>query len=111
MPNLNIKASHTTLTQSLHDYVDKALAPLNKYLREENDLRVELEADPNHYSGQKFRAEILIYPRPGTRVDARATDLYVAIDMVVKKAKAILLKNKDKKISGRKQRVKTGKLQ
>jgi ribosomal subunit interface protein len=110
MPNLNIKASHTTLTQSLHDYVDQALIPLQKYLREENSIRVELEADPNHYSGQKFRAEILIYPKPGLHVDARATDLYVAIDMAVKKAKAALLKSKDKKVTARKQRTRASRL-
>ena len=105
MPSVNIKASHTTLTKSLHDYVDKALAPLQKYLREENSLRVELEFDPNFGSNQKYRAEVLIYPKPGTRVDARSTDLYAAIDAAVKKAKALLLKNKEKKVTSRKNRT------
>ncbi len=101
MPNINIKATNTTITPAINDYVAKHIKTLVKFLREENDVHVELEVDPKHQSGPKFRAEITVLPRPGAYAEARGEDLYEAVDLCIPKIKEQLMKRKDKRVSQR----------
>jgi len=99
MSVVNIKATHTTLTQSMSDYVAKKMQPLQKFLEEENNVHVELEAEPLHHTGPRFRAEITILPRPGVFADAWGNNLYEAIDLCMPKIREQLLKRKAKTVS------------
>lgn len=102
MPNLNIKATHTDLSQSIKDYVNKKMQPLSAFLRDENKLRVEMDIDPKHKSGLKYHVEITVNPNSEIFAEARGSDFHEAIDLCVPKIKKQLKKQKDKRISLRK---------
>ena len=63
MPNINIDASHTTLTPSMTDYIEKKIAGLQKFLREEHTVHVELDVDNKKHTGPKYLVRITILPK------------------------------------------------
>lgn len=99
MVNINYKVTNATISDSEKEYILKNLSKLDKFLRSENKIRVELESEPRHHTGLKFRAEVVIYPRPGIYAEARGNDFFEAIDLCMPKIKEQLMKGKDKKIS------------
>lgn len=99
MLNINIKATHTILTPAISAYVSKKIKALEKFLRPENAVHVELDVEPKHHTGPKYRAEITIMPKPGMYADSYGEDLYEAIDLCVPKIKEQLVRNKDKTVS------------
>ncbi len=103
--NIDIKATKTTLTPAINEYITGKLAFLDKFIRSEEKIRVEVEVDKKHKSGLVFRAEIEIHPH-GHRAEARGGDLYAAIDLAVPKIKEQVTKEKDKKISLRRRKTK-----
>ncbi len=98
--NLTIKAKNTTLTPAIKGFINDKLSILERFLKEEDKVRVELEVDKRDKDGLCFRAEIDIQPR-GHYADAKADDFYGAMDLVLPKIKEQLVKSKDKKISKR----------
>ncbi len=96
--NINIKATKTTLTPSMKVFIEDKLTSLEKFLKEEDKLKVEIELDKKHHTGLIFRAEIDIQPK-GIYAEARGEDFYSAMDMVVPKIKEQLVKAKDKRVS------------
>lgn len=98
MDNINIKATHTTLTPAIKQAIEGKLEILDKFLREEDKVHVELEEDNHHNSGFVSRVEVRITPH-GHYADARANDFYEALDLVIPKIKEQLTRNKDKRVS------------
>jgi putative sigma-54 modulation protein len=98
--NLTIKATNTTLTTTIKAFINDKLSILERFLKEEDKVRIELEANKGDKDGLNFRVEIDIQPR-GHFADAKATDFYAAMDMVLPKIKDQLVKSKDRKISER----------
>jgi ribosomal subunit interface protein len=98
--NINIKATNTTLTDAIKSIITEKLESLEKFLKEEDKLRVEVEVDKKHKSGLIFRAEIDIQPK-GQYAEARGTDFYEAWDLVIPKIKEQLVKAKDKTLDKR----------
>lgn len=98
--NINIKATNTTLTPAVKEAVEEKFASLEKFLKSEDKIQVEVEANKKNKSGELFRAEITINPH-GYYADAGGSDLYEAIDLLVPKIKEQLVKQKDKKVSDR----------
>ncbi len=96
--NLNIKATHTTLTDAIQNDVELKLSPLEKFLRSEDKVHVEIEEDTKHVSGRFSRVEIAIQPR-GIRAEARGNDFYEAMDLAMPKVREQLTKDKDKRVS------------
>lgn len=96
--NITIKASNTTLTDGIKQAVEDKISVLEPFLKSEDKIHVEIEVDPKHNSGDIFRAEIGIQPH-GEFADAKAADMYEAIDMVIPKIREQLSRKKDKKIS------------
>ncbi len=99
--NINIKATNTTLTDSIRSNVQAKLEPLEKFLRPEDVIHLELAEDTKHQSGQFFRVDIQISPR-GYYAEARANDFYEAMDLLVPKIKHQFTKEKEKGLSFRK---------
>src|SRR6266481_6777726 len=99
MQNINIKATHTTLTQSMQAYAAKKIKVIEKFLKEEHKLHLELEADLGHHKGPRYRAELTIMPHSEIFAEAYGNDLYEAIDLLVPQIKEQLQKKKDKRVS------------
>lgn len=100
--NINIKATKTTLTPSIKEFVEEKIENLSKFLKEEDKIRVELEVDKKHHSGLIFRVEIDIQPH-GFFAEANGQDFYSAMDLAIPKIKEQLLKRKGKNLSKRRQ--------
>lgn len=103
--NLNIKATKTTLTEGIKKFVNEKIDTIAKFIKPEDKVRVELEADKKHKSGFYFRAEVDIQPH-GHYAEARGNDFYEAMDLVIPKIKEQLAKQKDKAVSLRRRRRK-----
>lgn len=96
--NLNIKATNTTLTEAIRTDIENKLQVLEKFLRPEDKVNVELAEDTKHTSGRFSRAEVHIKPR-GLYAEANGNDFYEAMDLVVPKIREQLTRDKDKRIS------------
>ncbi len=96
--NINIKATNTTLTDAIRSNIETKLEGLEKFLRPENQIFVELVEDSKHKSGKFFRAEVQISPN-SIYAEAVANDFYEAMDLVLPKINEQLRRGKDKKIS------------
>ncbi len=95
---INITATGTTLTDAIRDSIEDKLSILNKYLRPEHQVHVELQEDSKHNSGQFSRVEIKITPG-GYYAESHGDDFYQALDLVIPKISTQLAKAKDKKLS------------
>lgn len=92
---INIKATKTTLTPAIKDFIEDKFDTLEKFIKPEDKIYVEFEVDKKHHSGLIFRTEIKISPK-GIYADARGNDFYEATDLCFPKIKEQLLKAKDK---------------
>lgn len=101
MPTINVKSTDSGLQSSIADYLERKLEPLKKFLRDENDIHVEMDYSRDK-SGLKYHVEITINPKSEVFASARGGDFHEAIDLCVPKIKEQLEKQKDKKISLRK---------
>lgn len=96
--NLNIKATKTTLTESLQQEIERKLAVLEDFLKPEDKVYVEVEARASKDNSQEFRAEVTIKPA-NHHADSAGSDIYEAIDLVIPKIRQQLTRDKDKKVS------------
>lgn len=106
---LNIKATKTTLTDSLREYIEKKLKPLDKLIGGDVDgamVRVEIGRTTNHHKkGEVYRAEIKIaLGKTSLYAEAADEDIYAAIDTVkdeiLRELKSYKTKSSDKKKMG-----------
>lgn len=96
--NIQIKATNTTVTDSIRSNIEEKLLVLEKFLKPEDKIRVELAEDTHHKSGLFSRVEIHITPH-GHYADAQGNDFYEALDLVLPKIRQQLTKEKDKNLS------------
>jgi putative sigma-54 modulation protein len=96
--NLNIKATKTTLTPSLQADIENKFSVLEDFLRDEDQLYVEVEARASKDNSQEFRAEVSIKPA-GHYAEASGSDVYEAIDLLLPKIRQQLSRKKDKEVS------------
>ncbi|MCC7356499.1 MAG: ribosome-associated translation inhibitor RaiA [Candidatus Doudnabacteria bacterium] len=96
--NLNIKATNTTVSDSVRAGIENKLSVLEKFLKPDETVHVELEIDKHHQSGEVQRVEVRIQPH-GHYAEAASDNFYAALDLVLPKIREQLTKEKDKKIS------------
>jgi ribosomal subunit interface protein len=101
MANVNLKVTHTVLSTSVKEYAQKNIDKLQKYLRPENKVHIELGAEAKNRDGLRYRAEITIMPKSEVYADAYGHDLFEAIDLLMPKVKEQLMRMKDKRVSER----------
>jgi putative sigma-54 modulation protein len=85
------------VTPALRDYVETKLARLGKHYEQPLEVRALLTLDkPDH------RAEATVNISGKTlHADARAIDMYAAIDLLADKLDRLLVKHKEKLVDGR----------
>lgn len=96
--NVNIKATNTTLTPSIRGNIENKLEALEKFLKPEDVIYVELAEDTHHNSGQFFRVDVQISPH-GYYAEARGNDFYECLDLVLPKITQQLRKEKERGLS------------
>lgn len=101
---IQIKATNTSLTPAITDYVNKRLANLARFVDTANPdtvCHVEVGKTTDHHKhGDVFRAEIrMLAPSGDIYVQAENSDLYAAIDMVRDEAFNKLSSSKDRRLS------------
>lgn len=101
MASVNLKVTHTVLSASVRAYAQKNVDKLQKYLRPENKVHLELGAETKSREGLRYRAEITIMPKSEVYAEAYGHDLFEAIDLLMPKVKEQLMKMKDKRVSDR----------
>ena len=99
--NLNIKATKTTLTPAIRAAIQDKLAGIEKFLKSEDKVHLELEVSKKQKSGEVFRVEITILPH-NFYAESSGSDFYAALDLLMPKIKEQLVKQKDKKLAARK---------
>lgn len=100
--NITIKATNTSLTPSIKDNVSDKLSALEKFLKPEHKIHVELEVLKRHKSGLVQRAEVTINPG-NYYAESLGNDFYESLDKVIPKIKEQLVKSKGKMLSKRRQ--------
>jgi putative sigma-54 modulation protein len=97
--NINIKATHLELTPAIKEYIEEKIGNLEKYITA-TDARVEIDRDQHHHTGLVFRAEVNMFMGGKLiRAEARAEDIYAALDLTIPKLKEQITKFKNKKSS------------
>jgi len=103
MKTLNIKATNTTLTPAITDYVNEKLSRdvLSKFSGRNKILDVNIDigkTTEHHTNGEIFRAEINVHIKGKVlRAVSVKEDLYSAIDDVHDQIIKILVDTKEKK--------------
>lgn len=95
---INIKATHTSITPAIRQAVEEKLESLTKLLRPEDSVFVEVEVEKLKDSGEVHRVEVRIQPR-NNYAEATGSDLYEALDLVIPKIREQVTRQKDKRIS------------
>ncbi len=99
--NIKIRSVNFDLTPAIHDYVDKKISSLDKFLDNAQVLsEVEIGRTTKHHkSGDIFKAEINMIMPGYDQVYALAeeSDLYTAIDVVRDEAEREIVSRKNRK--------------
>ena len=99
---IDIKTKHLELTEEIADYVDKKIGHLSHFDDKIMETRVKLTSGKEHTSDTKFRAEVTMHlPKIIIRAEAKAQEIYAAIDIVSEKLERQIEKYKDKMIDKR----------
>lgn len=99
--NISIKATNTTLTNAIKANIESKLQAIESFLKPEDKVHVEVAEETHHKSGMFSRVEVRITPH-GHYAEAKASDFYEAMDLVIPKIKQQLSKQKDRRLGLRK---------
>lgn len=102
--NIHFKGTRVSLTESDQEYIETKLKGLGSFIKNQDEVFVEVEMGSRHSSGLVARVEISLNP-PRHYAEARGNDFYEALDLVLPKIKEQLVKQKDKRISLRRRKV------
>ncbi len=102
--NIGFKGKRTYLTEADQEYIENKIRTLDKFIKNQDNVFVEVEMDNKHSSGLVFRMEVSVNP-PKFYADARGNDFYEALDLVLPKIKEQLVRQKDKKVSLRRRKT------
>ena len=91
---ISIHGDHVVITESIKNYVESKLSKLEKYFKENEDLETIVKI---RVKGNMQIIEVTVPSKLFTlRAEERNSDLYTAIDLVVKKLEGQIRKNKTK---------------
>ncbi len=96
--NVTIRATKTSLTAAIEGKILEKLKALERFLKEEHKVHVEVDVETTKSKGTVYRAEIDIRPH-GYFADASGSDWYEALDLVIPKIREQMIKAKEKTLS------------
>ena len=100
---ISIKTKHLELTDEIESYVKEKIGHLEKYDKQIMETVVRLFSGKEHTSDTKFRAEVTMHlPKIILVAEAKAQDIYAAIDLVSEKIERQIEKYKNKTLDKRK---------
>lgn len=86
------------VTDHLHDYIEKKLGRLDRYLSTITEARVELSAEKTRSSQDRQVAQVTIRAnRAILRAEERTSDIFTSVDMVMDKIKRQIDRYKSKR--------------
>ncbi|MBN1580534.1 MAG: ribosome-associated translation inhibitor RaiA [Anaerolineae bacterium] len=86
------------VTDHLHDYIEKKLGRLDRYLPTITEARVELSAEKTRSSQDRQVAQVTVRAnRAILRAEERTSDIFTSVDIVVDKIKRQIDRYKDKR--------------
>lgn len=95
---INIRTAKTSLTPAIQQSVESKFAPLEEFIKPEDTVYVEIEANASHNNEQQYKVEASIKPA-GHYADSVGSDMYEALDLLIPKIRQQLTKEKDKRVS------------
>lgn len=101
--NINIKATGTSLTPAISDYINKKVGGIEKFLEDAEAARFDVEigvTTRHHNAGEEqFRAEVNLHAGDlHLRAEESHEDLYAAIDLVKDELAREVLTKKRKRL-------------
>lgn len=76
------------LTPDLKSFVEEKIGKIGRFLDDILEAKVELDQAVGERSGNKFRAEVMFYlPKELIRAVSTASDIKIAVDLVIPKLK------------------------
>ncbi|MBN1934231.1 MAG: ribosome-associated translation inhibitor RaiA [Anaerolineae bacterium] len=88
------------VTEHLHDYVEKKLGRLDRYLSTISEVRIELSTEKTRSSEDRYVTQVTVRTdRTILRAEERTGDIFTSIDMVMDKIKRQIDRYKDKRRS------------
>ncbi|MCP4356759.1 MAG: ribosome-associated translation inhibitor RaiA [Chloroflexi bacterium] len=84
---LTIHGRNTEVTQRLHNYIEKKISRLDRYMPNLSAVQVDLSTESTRSAVERQVAQITIRDNKGTilRAEERSNDMFAAIDSVVDK--------------------------
>ncbi len=95
---INIRASKTSLTPTIQENVEKKLNILEEFIKPEDTVFVDIEANASHNNEEQYKVEVSIKPS-GHYAESSASDMYEALDLLIPKIRQQLTREKDKRVS------------
>ena len=99
---IDIKTKNLELTDEIDSYAREKIGHLAHFNKQIMETVVRLFSGKEHTSDTKFRAEVTMHlPKTMIVAEAKAKEIYVAIDIVSEKLERQIEKYKDKMIDQR----------
>ncbi|MDQ4077504.1 MAG: ribosome-associated translation inhibitor RaiA [Chloroflexota bacterium] len=85
--NLHVQGHQVEVTSFIHNYIEKKIGRLDRYLPTLSEARVDIREQQSRNADQRYVVQVTLYDKHGTviRGEERAPEIFPGIDTVVDK--------------------------